>query len=454
MSLDERMRAGVREVAASPPIDSPMAWEEVRMKAQKQTRRNVTLMAVAASVVVIAGVVWGPGVLDSLTSQDDIQPIEQPSEPVEQSIHADGDWVRVDDRGLEASNGLAAVTEVDGRLIGVGGDWPRGVGVLTSTDGFTWTPAVTPSWGWPSDAIRGGPGVIAAGGRRFVWTSPDGLAWTPADLPVEAPYVNAEISAITVGESGLVAVGSRSSDTWPDAAVWTSADGLTWDIVTDESLGGPWRQKIDDVTQFGTGLVAVGSVDAGPLDPGESQDPPPAGIDPAEVGQRAAVWTSVDGTSWARVPHDPAVFSAAPRVTMRMVVAGGPGLVAVGTEEYPERDGGNQTVVWTSVDGQTWTRVPEQQHGLDGWISRVVTIGGELIAVGLDSREGAGMWTSVDGVTWVRVSDEDFSGPTPGPMITDVIQTDAGLLAVGATDGDFGVTGRPSTAVVWVLERP
>ncbi len=484
MSVDERLEQLAGSVEAH-RVDTTTALMEVQAMADKQKARRRVQWAVAASVAVIAGAVFGPGVLDSLTSQDDIQPIEQPSDPVEPPIHADGDWVRVEGTGLDASTALFAVTEVDGRLIGVGSDWPGGGGILTSTDGVTWTRPDTGSWYPGGGVVRGGPGVIAYGEGRVVGTSPDGLTWTPTQLPFEAPYVNVEIHGIAVGEWGLVAVGSRDpgrredagicpSDyaqadeggafysIWPDAAVWTSTDGLTWDSVTDASLGGPWGQQINDVATIGTRLVAVGSVEAGPLDSGESQDPPPSGVDPAQVGRRAAVWTSVDGTSWSRVPHDPAVFGAAPCVAMHKVVAGGPGLVAIGIE-YPEGatsdfwDEGRRTVVWTSVDGQTWTRVPDEQlHGLDFDVqytpSRVVNIGGELIALGRDFDGAGAPWTSVDGLTWQRLT--RFGGPD-GHHIFDVIQTDTGLLAVGAVDwGGQAPASEATPAVVWVLERP
>jgi len=153
------------------------------------------------------------------------------------------------------------------------------------------------------------------------------------------------MQSVTVGGPGLVAVGSESS-VWDDetersetynAAVWTSADGLTWSRVPhDEAVfGGPGTQEMTSVTTGGPGLVAVGS-------------------DTTEVGYEtaAAVWTSVDGITWSRVPHDEAVFDG---VEMNSVTVGGPGLVAVGlVGPY----GGRDAAVWTSVDGITWSRVP------------------------------------------------------------------------------------------------
>jgi hypothetical protein len=55
---------------------------------------------------------------------------------------------------------------------------------------------------------------------------------------------------------------------------------------------------MQDVTAGGPGLVAVGDVESG-----------------------AAVWTSVDGTTWARVPHDPAVFGTNSDLSMSAVTA-------------------------------------------------------------------------------------------------------------------------------------
>ena len=65
-------------------------------------------------------------------------------------------------------------------------------------------------------------------------------------------------------------------------------------------------------------------------------------------GPSEAVWTSPDGISWSRVPDDDAVFSGAGNQEMSGVTVGAPGLVAVGSDQ----SGGDADVaVWTSPDG-------------------------------------------------------------------------------------------------------
>jgi hypothetical protein len=130
---------------------------------------------------------------------------------------------------------------------------------------------------------------------------------------------------VTAGGPGLVAVGwdgvGDFSSVLRDpnsAVVWTSVDGITWSRVPhDEAVFGTADkgQKMTSVTVGGPGLVAVGTERIGPDE---------------AVGIRAAVWTSVDGITWSRVPHDEAVFGAETSQWMWSVTAGGPGLVAIG----------------------------------------------------------------------------------------------------------------------------
>jgi hypothetical protein len=133
------------------------------------------------------------------------------------------------------------------------------------------------------------------------------------------------MNSITAGGPGLVAVGESGQG----AAVWTSLDGISWSRVPhDEALSGGEETppaccgtSMSSVTVGGPGLVAVGR------DFIRNVTLPNGGW---VIG--AAVWTSVDGITWSRVPHDPSVFEAPPRPNLEIasITAGGPGLVAVG----------------------------------------------------------------------------------------------------------------------------
>ena len=142
-------------------------------------------------------------------------------------------------------------------------------------------------------------------------------------------------------------VGDRAapSVTVPPAV---SDPGSLWSLVSYED-----GAAIAGVVAGGPGFVAVGERDGD-----------------------AAVWTSLDGLSWSRVPHDQAVFGGTGESFMVDVTIGGPGLVAVGRQEVcsdlPEPDESDSAegdargndpvtvcsdrhaVVWTSVDGLSW----------------------------------------------------------------------------------------------------
>ena len=76
-----------------------------------------------------------------------------------------------------------------------------------------------------------------------------------------------------------------------------------------------------------------------------------------------AVWTSPDGITWSRVPHDETVFGGESNQSMEEVVAGGPGLVVVGWNQVGDNV---DAAVWTSADGTSWTRVPHDEAILGG----------------------------------------------------------------------------------------
>ena len=102
-------------------------------------------------------------------------------------------------------------------------------------------------------------------------------------------------------------------------------------VADDETVfGGDSKQGMSSVVAVGPGLVAVG-------------------YDRLGGQEDAAVWTSPDGLFWSRVPHDETVFGGHDWQWMNSVVAGGPGLVAVGTENL----GGE-------LDAAVWYWTPDE----------------------------------------------------------------------------------------------
>ena len=298
----------------------------------------------------------------------------------------------------------------------------------TSVDGIAWTqvPLDEEAFGdgGPMSVIAAGPGLVAVG--EGVWTSVDGFDWDRVP-DEEGIFEDAGLTSVTVGGPGLVAVGVVAGGEFDNAAVWTSVDGIVWTRVPhDEATFGERSPGVDltmsHVTVGGPGLVAVGMDWSGP-------------------DANAAVWTSVDGLNWTRVPHDEEVFGGSGHQAISGVTAAGPGLVAVGTTRSPQ-----QAVVWTSVDGLTWTRVARDENGsLDGGqMNRVVVADSGLVAVGWIGWIGgpnsvAAVWTSPNGIVWSRVAhDEEAIG---NGLMWDLVNTDRGLMAVGS-DG--------TNAVVWV----
>ncbi len=349
--------------------------------------------------------------------------------PHDEAIFGGGDAMMF---GVESSSSGFVAVGYDGTLDAAAVWW--------STDGTTWqrSPYDTSFAKAEMDDVAEGPqGTIAVGHAdngydldSAVWIGA-GNTWSgvPEDPAVFGGSGDQYMKAIAAGGPGWVAVGSAE---YGDAAVWTSVDGMNWMRVPhDEAVfGGAQSQVMAGVTAGGPGVVAVGS---------------DRGLD------AAAVWTSVDGVNWARVPHDEAVFGGPALQSMEAVTAGGPGLVAVGSDSS---GADSDAAVWTSVNGLTWTRVPHDETvfgGSEDQVMKDVTAGGPgLIAVGFDQKgadQDAAVWTSVDGLTWERTPhNEAVFGGSGGEAMRAVAVDDSGLVvAVGLQS-----TANDTDAAVWV----
>ena len=164
------------------------------------------------------------------------------------------------------------------------------------------------------------------------------------------------------------------------------------------------RSLIGGVAFGEDGLVAVG-VEKLIID--QSGEPPLtlAGVPFVDRGEQTAVWTSEDGSSWQRVPHDPAVFGVNGR--LGDVVAAASGYVIVG-------DADGVPGIWTSQDTVTWTRV--QAPPEVALLTRLISNGQLIVAQGTvagGDLNNRGIWVSPDGESWTQVDEVAWSNP-PG----------------------------------------
>ena len=259
-----------------------------------------------------------------------------------------------------------------------------------------------------------------------VWISPDGATWTSVGTG-DAALADAAMNDVISDGQGLVAVGS-------DATVWTSANGLEWTKVFREPRANELQTEMTSVIATDSGFIAVGASGIG----ASSSSGSSSAWDHEPGWTRAAVWSSVDGVTWSRLPHDEQVFGGAAGEHCRMndVVGEGPGLIAGGICEWyseaPARseglssDGG-RAVVWTSPDGISWSRhripddalTPGPDGEIDQGISSMAVIGSRILAVGTAS------WISTDGVSWQELNhDHDV-------QLRDVVIGFGRVLAVG-----------------------
>jgi hypothetical protein len=305
-------------------------------------------------------------------------------------------------------------------------------GIWFSLDGTTWdsVPSSDLGPGVVHDVVQTGQGLVAVGiatgdpappqcdgGYRMpwasdavVWTSPDGVTWRRTEDQVA--LTEARLEVVASQGSGLVAVGTDAQG--PQA--WFSTDGLSWDraampavpnVLFTDATDRAWpNMSVHDLESIDGRFIAVGTVWLG-----EGSGQTIAGGDTTEVEEfeTEVMWTSLDGREWTAVSRDPEVFP--PGSGVKALAAGSNASVAVGWSE----DG--QPASWTTQDGITWRRSPDQDAFLsDGENGLYYYIGGfrsvasgpsGFVAVGMERSETdvdeAAVWTSPDGQAWIRV---------------------------------------------------
>jgi hypothetical protein len=286
-------------------------------------------------------------------------------------LSADGrTWARIVD--FPAAEGSQAVAVTDGpHGIVAAGHEGTGAAAWRSTDGRSWVRATDGPALHADTQIRmtavastadgyaavGYLGSLAGPIEARFWWSADGLDWTlvgqGADVGGSRPD-----AVVAAPGGGFVAVGATGDAKDADgSAAWTSTDGTAWLRVTDDVLRTGVMRAVTAAP--GVGLVAVGN---------------------NAVSSQAMSWRSPDGRAWEVAPDAPSLDNFGLKIEMRDVAWDGQRFLAGGHRLF-----GTQFptgLLWISTDGLVWERATESAALSQGRITGVVAGGPGLVAVG------------------------------------------------------------------------
>ncbi|MDO3410357.1 cadherin-like beta sandwich domain-containing protein [Saccharibacillus sp. CPCC 101409] len=268
--------------------------------------------------------------------------------------------------------------------------------VLRSTNGIDWT-VIPPSQFGDSDEFPGyslydvtfAEGVwVITGALKRIYYSEDGLQWTKADMP---PAVE-RIAQVAYGEAGFVALAEQS--------IYTSADGKTWDRH-DNPI------DVSSGLAYGQGMYMT-------------------------INWKGVAYTSTDGLEWNAIQTD-------------VLYPGS--LTYDGSQFWVISQYGRDAVVYSSTDGQQWTRhmVQEGTENSQFFIQSLDYSNGRYIATG--DRYEAGeldlmIYVSSDGERWTL---ESVSPDSAGSELVGAASSPERSVVVGSPGviytRDFDISG-------------
>lgn len=263
---------------------------------------------------------------------------------------------------------------------------------VSADGGRTWTTALTrsqagPVTGHQATTAAGGPGGWVGLGPRAIWVSADGLTWTLVSAHGLAGP-GETITGVTKDSWGYLATGTSAAS--GSGLVWTSANGVTWHRFTAAQFGlvNFPGERVFAMTGAGTDWSVT-------LIAGSAH----------KNGKTCAyVWRSLDkGASWRTVvvpqTHGAGWTFAGLAGDAGHFIAVRPGTTTGGLPE---------AVVYTSDDAVNWHFAATiSGSGSAGFAPRQVTAGsggtGRFVVTGLDKQGRAVAYTSTDnGATWAQ----------------------------------------------------
>jgi hypothetical protein len=258
-----------------------------------------------------------------------------------------------------------------------------------------------------------------------VWTAPDGRKWTRTTVHPAHRHTGESMAAAVRTQDGLLAVGRMGDGEASDAVVWRQSGGK-WREIRPAAMGGPHEQWAFDVVTGPKGMLVAGGENVW-----------------GEV--RPRLWFSSDGETFKAVDGGPGgPLDATGDEAVRDIVATQAGFVAVGSRNVNnEQDG----LAWFSPDGTTWKQVAAPALGGAGRqeLLSVANTGKGLVAGGYAEPLGSAapalpaVWTSPDGQRWTKVPGALPINKDPRTTAVDLsirsLSVDAGgLVAAGGNE--------------------
>lgn len=254
------------------------------------------------------------------------------------------------------------------------------------------------------------------------WRSSDGLTWESVPLEIEAESADINVSSVTVGGPGYLALGDdRGPVSSEDSLIaWTSSDGSRWSRheihLEPPPLGVFSSWGLREVVGGPSGFLALGTLDRS------------EGIDE----HSPVLWSSDDGREWTLLGTGAELFG--PGAQVWDVIATETGYLAGGYVEGPE---GPPVAWWESTDGRLWEPLappfgedPDVALGPGG-----TTAAWEdgLVMAATHRRAGIRLWRST-GTGWEELPPHPLLEHTPQMLVSaeTLWAGSAGIFLVGS----------------------
>jgi hypothetical protein len=300
--------------------------------------------------------------------------------------------------------------------------------------------AVDPQLAVNAVAARGSMQVAVGSANGFpaAWTSTSGgNSWTRAagatPAVLDRPGVH-QLTSVTHGPAGWLAVGGVTAGAAEHPVVVTSAGGTSWEAADGEAAFGEPGLFTEQAAASRDGYVIVGYQDIRQTANGKVMSDRTV----------AAAWWSAGLTGWRRAGDEAAGALEGPGTSRQMlaVTASPTGFIAVGSH-------GDQPSAWTSPDGRNWSQVdlPLPLGSTRAVLQHVASTGRTVVALGAaltatGRRLPFAASSSDGGATWTEAA---LPVPARLTTVTALAAAGGGFTATGT----FGSTPGHQDVVVW-----